>query len=233
MGVNGVSNNNALSTSSNQTVTSFSDGTITVDFNGKKVNLTSAERERFEEVQDFMTRAVRRYNALKVKQESLENQKKDLSESEKKEMDGLKIIVAERAQTASFEITPDAKNVIFKLKKDVNVEEFKRLFGIKTGEFRKQFKEEALHDGIYAGERRTYTKNGEAYSGYDDAWMAGVTEFENGVKLVEEPDGHYYPDYSGVVLSAGMVYEIPVSKISIVDEYEDVHPAPKSRYQFW
>ena len=225
MGVNGVSaTGGAYATT--QVATVQPNGTIEIDFNGKKVTVSKSDAEKFMETYNKLNYPSMRIAELEEKQaEALENNEK-LDEDDAKELAELKTLLKNQRETASFEVSSDGSSVVFKLKKDINVEEFKKLFNVETGVFRERFKKDALHDGVYAGESRTYSKDGEAYLNYDDAWMAGVTEFENGVKLVEEPDGHFYPDYSGVSLQKGDSYTISEDDI-------DLHSDQKPWYQFW
>ena len=205
MGVNGVSGVNAASATTQVAVVQ-SNGTIEITFGGQKATVSIADSERFLETYNKVNYVAQRISTLEAKGTNIDS-------DEKNELTNLRQTLAKQRQYASFEVSPDGKSVVFKMKKDINAEEFKKLFYIEDGAFRDELKQEALHDGVLAGMDRTYSKEGEPYSGYDDAWMVGVTSFENGVELKENPDGGYYPDYTGATLSRFGSYTVAQGKV--------------------
>lgn len=213
MGVNGVSGAGGVGTSPQITKVN-NNGTIEITFQGKK---QTVDADDFTEMYNYV-------NYVSMRIAELEAKGVNMNSSERVELGDLKSKLARQRAAASFEVMPDGSGVVFTLKQNINVEEFKALFYIDDdGAFRDELKEGALFDGVWQ-EAHTYTDEGHPYSGYDDAWMAGVTSFENGVVLREEPDGHYYPDYTGATLAKGSSYTIGQSYID---------PPNKPWYQFW
>lgn len=217
MSVNGVSGaNNASATT--QLARVQPNGTIEITFGGKKTTVSKADSERFLETYNYVNYVAQRIAELEAAKVS------GLDDDEVTELANLRSVLAKQREVTSFEVSPDGRSVVFTMKKNINAEEFKALFYIDDdGAFRDELKKEALSDGVWA-EAHTYTNEGQPYSGYDDAWMAGVTSFENGVVLREEPDGHYYPDYTGATLTRGSSYSVGQSYID---------PPNKPWYQWW
>lgn len=214
MTVNGVSGAGGVG-SSPQITKVNSDGTIEISFKGKK---HTVDADDFTEMYNYVN-----YVAIEIAE--LEKKGENMTSSDRVKLRDLKSKLARQRAAASFEVKPDGSGVVFTLKQDINVEEFKALFYIDdAGAFRDELKKEALYDGVWAGADRTYSEEGEPYSDYDDAWMVGVTRFENGVVLKEDPDGHYYPDYTGATLTKGSSYYVGQSYID---------PPNKPWYQFW
>lgn len=208
-----------------------SDGSIIISFNGKQQKLTGKAKERYE---DTFAKVYAVENRIAVLEEQLADPK--LSESEKakltEELNQMKEKDRLIKSTVDIEIQPDGETVTFKLKKDINAEEFKKLFDLKDGLFREYLQKEALRDGIGVEDKRYHPDAiGSPYSSYDEVLMTEgwiqpgeVHEFSNGVKLVPSDDaGHYYPDYTGGTLYAGDTFNIKVSNITTNDPW----------YKFW
>ena len=216
MSVNGVSGAGGVG-SSPQITKVNSDGTIEISFQGNKQTVNADD---FTEMYNYV-------NCVAMEIAELEAKGDAMTSSDRVKLGDLKSKLARQRAAASFEVKPDGSGVVFTLKQDINVEEFKALFYIDdAGAFRDELKKEAFAEGRWADadDGRAYSSEGEPYSDWFDAWCSGVERFENGVAIKTDPDGHLYPDYTGATLSKGCSYTVGQSYID---------PPNKPWYQFW
>ncbi len=204
-------------------------GKVVLSFKGKKYELTKKQADQYNELLYNLNYTKNRIGELKAEMGA-----KGVSAERKAEIQAeLKTLQAKYAKqqaTASFDILPAGNGdmyVAFNMKKDINAEEFKKLFNIEDGALRYSLKKEALEDGIGIEKMHERDEN-KPFATYDDAMMTGGLpfEFSNGVVLVPSDDaGHYYPDYSGANLYGGQTY-------NVAGAYVDA-PETKPWWKFW
>ena len=204
-------------------------GTMVLNFKGQKYKLTRQQADQYNELMYNLNYTKNRIGELKA-----ELGAKGVSAERKAEIQAelkpLQEKYAKQQATASFDILPSGNGnmyVAFNVKKDINAEEFKKLFNLEDGALRYSLKKEALEDGI--GVEKVYERDdNKPYGSYDEAMMTeGLpVEFYNGVRLVESDDaGHYYPDYTKATLSAGGTYDVAGSYVEA--------PDAKPWWKFW
>ena len=200
MSVNGVSGAGGVG-SSPQITKVNTDGTIEISFKGQK---QTVDADDFTEMYNYV-------NSVAMEIAELEAKGDNMTSSDRVELGNLRAKLARQRTVANFEVKPDGSGVIFTLKQDINVEEFKDLFYIDdAGAFRKYLKEEAFSEGRWAPEDagRSSSEPGQPYTDWFDAWCAGVSTFENGVMIKTDPEGHLYPDYTGATLTRGSSFDV-------------------------
>lgn len=216
-GVTGVSTAQGAQASQSTSSVRERNGKMVLSFKGEQYELTKKQAEQYNELMYNLNYTKNRIGELKA-----ELGAKGVSAERKAEIQAelkpLQEKYAKQQATASFDILPSASGsmyVAFNVKKDINAEEFKKLFNLEDGALRYSLKKEALEDGI--GVEKIYERDdNKPYGSYDEAMMTeGLpVEFYNGVRLVESDDaGHYYPDYTKATLSAGSTYNVAGSYV--------------------
>ena len=180
-------------------------GKIILNFNGKKVELTKEQAERYNQLFYNVGYVDRKIEELEIKKKSGK-----LSDKEQNELNELKAKQREQKAVTSVAISADGSSATFTMKKDIKAEDFKKLFYISDGYFSEQLKEEGLAES--------------GYGSLDQAWMDGayidnsrkglfndglVYKFPNGVTLWGTDDaGHYSIDHTNAYLRAGHSYSV-------------------------
>lgn len=229
-GVNKISASQSANATQGTSTIRQENGKVVLSFKGKNYELTKKQADEYNELLYNLNYTKNRIGELKAEL-GTKGVSAERKAEIKNELKTLQVKYAKQQQTATFDILP-AQNgqmfVSFNLKKDINAEEFKKLFDIKEGGLRNSLKKEALQDGV--GIEKVHEREIERpFATYDDAMLTAgglPMEFSNGVILVASDDaGHYYPDYSGAELYGEHTYNVLGSDID--------SPEPKPWWKFW